>query len=363
MTPRRLLAGFAAAALSISLAACSSDEETDTDSTTAAEETAGEDTGDGGDTTDGDTAETDAFPVTIEHVFGSTTIEEKPERVATVAWNNHEVPLALGVVPVGMERVSWGDDDDNGMLPWVEEALAELGGETPELFDATDGIPFETVANTNPDVILAAYSGLTQEEYDQLSKIAPVVAYPELAWGTSLEDTILVNSKALGLEEEGQQLVEELDAEIAAALENHPSLEGTKPVFAFIDNSDMSKIGVYTALDPRQGFLLDNGFGTASILDESADAETFYVEVSAENPEAFDDVDFLIAYGSDDPAENEASLEAWQGDALLSRIPAIAEGRVVFLGNGPLAAAANSSPLSVAWGIDDYFSLFEEALN
>ena len=41
----------------------------------------------------------DAFPVTIEHAFGETTIESKPERIATVAWANHEVPLALGVVP------------------------------------------------------------------------------------------------------------------------------------------------------------------------------------------------------------------------------------------------------------------------
>ena len=27
-------------------------------------------------------------PITIEHGFGTTTIEEKPERVATVAWAN-----------------------------------------------------------------------------------------------------------------------------------------------------------------------------------------------------------------------------------------------------------------------------------
>ena len=40
-----------------------------------------------------------AFPVTIEHAYGETTIDAQPERVATVAWANHEVPLALGVGP------------------------------------------------------------------------------------------------------------------------------------------------------------------------------------------------------------------------------------------------------------------------
>ena len=59
------------------------------------------------------------FPVVIEHALGTTTIPEQPERVATVAWANHEVPLALGVVPVGMAAANFGDDDGNGMLPWV----------------------------------------------------------------------------------------------------------------------------------------------------------------------------------------------------------------------------------------------------
>src|SRR5699024_868437 len=68
------------------------------------------------------------LPIEIEHAFGTTVIEEVPERVASVNWANHEVPLALGVVPVGMAAANFGDDDGNGLLPWVEEELAELGG-------------------------------------------------------------------------------------------------------------------------------------------------------------------------------------------------------------------------------------------
>lgn len=152
MRTSRLLAVGAAAALALSLTACA---------TSASE--SGSDAG-------ANPASDDAFPVTIEHVYGETTIESKPERVATVAWANHEVPLALGIVPVGFSKASWGDDDDNGILPWVEEKLDELGGEEPVLFDEADGIDYEAVADTNPDVILASYSGLTQEEYDTLSR-------------------------------------------------------------------------------------------------------------------------------------------------------------------------------------------------
>ncbi len=82
----------------------------------------------------------EGFPVTIEHAYGETTIESKPERIATVAWANHEVPLALGVVPVGMSKATWGDDNDNGVLPWVEDKLDELGADAPVLFDETYGI-------------------------------------------------------------------------------------------------------------------------------------------------------------------------------------------------------------------------------
>ena len=44
------------------------------------------------------------FPITIKHAFGETTITEKPERIATIAWGNQDVPLALGVAPVGVSK-------------------------------------------------------------------------------------------------------------------------------------------------------------------------------------------------------------------------------------------------------------------
>src|SRR5215217_5551488 len=101
-------------------------------------------------------ADSAAYPITVRHAFGTTVIEKKPERVATVAWANHEVPLALGIVPVGMARANFGDDDADGILPWVAAKLDELKAETPVLFDEGDGIDFEAVAATRPDVILAA---------------------------------------------------------------------------------------------------------------------------------------------------------------------------------------------------------------
>lgn len=342
-TPRLLAAATAATALVLSLAACG-DDSSDEDTTASEGST---------------TPAADAFPVTIEHAYGETTIEQQPERVATVAWANHEVPLALGVVPVGMSKATWGDDDGDGVLPWVEDQLEELGAETPVLFDETEGIDFEAVADTQPDVILAAYSGITKEEYETLSKIAPVVAYPEVAWGTSLQDMIRIESEALGLAEEGEQLVADLDAQIAESFEARPELAGKSAMFAFIDPNDLSQIGFYTTHDTRPGFMESVGMTTPQVVEEaSAETEEFYVTRSAENPEDFADVDVFVTYGDPDGD----MVEMLQSDPLLSKIPAIKKGAIAILEDStPLAASANPSPLSIGWGIDEYFDLFAAA--
>lgn len=310
------------------------------------------------DTTEGG-GDATGFPVTIEHAFGETTISEQPTRVATVSWANHEVPLALGIVPVGMSKATWGDDDNDGVLPWVEDRLDELGAETPVLFDETDGIDFEAVADTRPDVILAAYSGLTQEEYDTLSKIAPVVAYPETAWSTSYEDMISLNSAALGLADEGDALIEDLHAEVDAALADYPVLSDSKILFSYLDPTDLSTIGFYTELDTRPGFLASIGLPSPQIVvDETAGTDAFWVTVSSEEADRFEDVDVFVTYGDADGA----IIDQLQADPLLSQIPAIAEGRIAVLENStPLAASANPSPLSIGWGINDYFALLAGA--
>lgn len=313
--------------------------------------------GDPGTAAVGETAA--AFPVSIRHAFGETTIESKPERVASVAWANHEVPLALGVVPVGMSKAAWGDDDNDGVLPWVEEKLTQLGAKTPVLFDETDGIDFEAVADTRPDVILASYSGLTKEEYDKLSRIAPTVSYPSLAWGTSVQETIKMNSRAIGLAAEGDDLVADLDKLVSDAFAKHPSLKGTSVVFSYVDPADTSKVGFYTTHDTRPGFMQSVGMVTPKVVaDASAKTKEFYTTVSAEQADAFADVDVFVTYGD---AQGKV-LKQFQADPLLSTIPAVKKGSVAVLVNStPLAASANPSPLSIPWGIDDYFALLARA--
>ncbi|WP_411034840.1 iron-siderophore ABC transporter substrate-binding protein [Shinella sp. BYT-45] len=297
-----------------------------------------------------------SYPIVIKHAFGTTTIARKPERVATVAWANHEVPLALGIVPVGFAAANFGDDDGDGLLPWVAEKLKALGAEKPVLFDEGDGIDFEAVAATRPDVILAAYSGLSQSDYDTLSQIAPVVAYPESAWATDWREMIRLNSAGLGMAAEGDALIERIEKEIAETVAGYPVLKGKSAIFVtHLDVTDLSTVNFYTANDTRVKFFADLGLVSPKSVLEATKPGQFAASVSAERVDAFDDVDIVVTYGS------MPLLDAVKGDLLLSRMPAVGKDALVMLERNPVGTAANPTPLSISWVLKDYVALLARA--
>ncbi|WEX10980.1 iron-siderophore ABC transporter substrate-binding protein [Chelativorans sp. AA-79] len=296
------------------------------------------------------------YPITIEHALGTTTITEKPERVATVAWANHEVPLALGVVPVGFAAANFGDDDGDGLLPWVAEKLAELGAGKPVLFDEGDGIDFEAVAATDPDVILASYSGLSQSDYDTLSQIAPVVAYPEAPWSTDWREMIRYNSAGLGMAAEGEALIAQIEAEIAETVAGYPELQGKSAMFiTHLDTTDLSTVNFYTGNDTRVKFFTDLGLKSPKSVMEASEAGRYSDSISAERIDAFDDVDIVVTYG------DRRLIDALAANPLMSRMPAVANDAVVLLGRDPLGTAANPTPLSIPWVLKDYLVLLAKA--
>ena len=336
---RRLFAGSAAAFAAL-LAGCSSQGAPAGDLPAS----------DGGAGTDGE--------ITIEHAFGTTTIPGAPSVITTVAWANHEVPLALGVVPAGMAAANFGDDDTDGLLPWVAEKLEELGAEVPVLFDESDGIDFEGVADTAPEVILAAYSGLTQEDYDTLTEIAPTVPFPEIAWGTSWRDLITTNATAMGMAAEGEDLIFELETAIEEAASAHPSIAGKNVMFlTHVDTTDLSEVSFYTAHDTRTMFFEDLGMMIApSVVAASEDTSEFSATVSAEQADTFGDVEIIVTYG------DESLLAALQADPLLSQMPAVRSGAVVNLpGDSPLGTAANPTPLAITYILEDYLAELDRA--
>jgi len=304
--------------------------------------------------------ETDAqYPITIKHALGETVIESKPERVATIQWANHDIALALGVVPVGFSAANFGVQDDSGLLPWTKEKLDELGATDPNVFQDTDGLDFEAISDSNPDVILAAYSGITAEDYETLSQIAPVVAYPTAPWTTTWREQVEFNATGMGMKEEGEQLIKDTENLIAEKLSAYPQIEGKKVVWVNFSAEDLSQLHIYTPIDSRVAFLEELGLtNPESITELITDPTSYSLKLSAENVEALFDADIIVGYGDD------ALYETIKADPLLGKIPAVERGSVAFItSDTPLVAAGTPNPLSIAYTIDEYLELIGGAID
>lgn len=297
------------------------------------------------------------YPITIKHAFGETVIESKPERVATISWGNQDVPLALGVIPVGISKANYGVLDGSGLLPWTADKFKSLGATSPNLFEDTAGIDYEAISDAKPDVILAAYSGITQDEYNLLSQIAPVVAYPTLAWQTFWRDQIKMDATGIGMQKEGEQLISDLEKLISQKTSQYPQLNGKTAAFFYFSPTDLGKFYVYLPTDPRAAYLTDLGLKfPQSVTKLSDSAKTFALQLSAENADVLKDVDIIVAYG------NKDLLSTIQADPLLGTIPAIQRGSVVMIEDGtPLAASGTPSALSIPATIDQYLKIIGEA--
>jgi iron complex transport system substrate-binding protein len=304
----RLTAAAAAVALAATgLSACSTGSTATTDDTALS----------------ANTAEAGAFPVTIEHAYGETTIEEEPERVVALGWSDPDVVLSLGVVPVGASNNSWGGTEEGSTI-WFDEALAEIeGAEAPKRIDDTSsGIAgaVSDIAKLQPDLVVATNSGMTKAEYKKLSKLGvPVVAYPGEAWMTSWRDSLDIIGKALGRNELADEVEADVEETLAEAQEEHPDLVGTSHFVSWIDPTDTSSVGVYG--DSRATVLTEVGMTQPSWVEEITEGQA-YGTVSAERAATLESDLVLLTAESKDEAEKIAK------DKLIAKIPAVAAGNV-----------------------------------
>ena len=230
-----------------------------------------------------------------------------------------------------------------------------------ELFElelASAGVTrsYMSISDCAPDVILAAYSGFSEEEYNMLSQIAPTVAYPSVAWSTTWREETIVDATAMGMKSEGEALVAETDAMIQKKLAEYPAIEGKKAAFFWLSASDLSTFYIYTTLDPRAAFLTDLGMPLPDSVAALDNGKDFALTVSAENANQFSDVEIIITYGTDE------LLTALQADPLLSEISAVKNGAVVLLDSSDdLAASSTPSILSIPYTIDRYLEVLNAA--
>jgi iron complex transport system substrate-binding protein len=288
-------------------------------------------------------AETEGFPVTVEHDLGTTGIPAAPERIVTVGLTEQDTVLALGLTPVGVTE--WYGDQPHATWPWAQD---ELGDAEPTVLSQTDGLQYEAIAALDPDLILGLNAGLDEESYERLSEIAPTVAHPPGAepYFSEWRDQVELIGRAVGRPDEATALVEDIDAAFAEAAAAHPEFAGVPAILlqnAFYDGQAIAyQEGLST------DFLTDLGFAIPAELDPFVtEADGSQAFIPLEQLSTLDAADVLI-WATEKP-EDRAALEAEPVYASLEEVQA---GRLVFTDGLTAGAIYFASPLSLPYVLD-----------
>ncbi|HEY8491052.1 MAG TPA: iron-siderophore ABC transporter substrate-binding protein [Dehalococcoidia bacterium] len=297
-----------------------------------------------------------AFPVTIQHKFGTTTIPEEPERVVTLGYSEQDPVLALGVVPVAVRE--WFGDQPHAVWPWAQD---ELGSGRPAVLEMPFGeLDLEAIAALRPDLIVATHAGITQEEYERLSQIAPTLAqpggYPD--FGVPWQEQTRLIGRALGREERAEALVAEVEAAVAEARRAHPQFEGATIAWA----SPASGTGQYWVVGPNtppMRFLASLGFQVPESL-AGLVGQRDSAQISGEQLRLLD-VDVLIFQ-----APSQEVRAAFESDPLYRQLDVATEGRTIFFAglDDPLYGALSfSTVLSLPYAVEHLVPRLAAALD
>lgn len=299
----------------------------------------------------------DFAPVTLDHALGTAQIDARPQRVVTLGQGSAETAIALGLIPVGIEEYPWGADPETGYLPWIHDAVTEAGGELPEQFTGGAELDVEAVLALEPDVILAPWSGLTQEQFDVLTDIAPTVAYAEQPWVITWDEQITTIGRALGEDEAAAGLIEKIHTTFEEAAQ--PAYAEVS--FSFIYNSGPGTLGVFYQDEQRVAMVSALGLSVDPVNQELGEWDvpgTDSAMIGLENADKLSDSDLIFTFYSDEA--NRAEIERQD---LYASIPAISHGAIVAPTDQSFVTGSSIiTPLTVPWALERYVPMIDEAI-
>jgi iron complex transport system substrate-binding protein len=293
------------------------------------------------------------FPVTVEGIEGPTTVDAEPRRVVTVGtYRDVDAALAVGVVPVAAAKLP--PMVPGGITPWARERIG--GAPMPELFETTDGMPFERIAAFAPDVLLATdHSGL-KEDWATLSGIAPTLSsasgYNKDTWQVTTNRV----GQVLGRARAASDTVARVEAAIRAAREQNPSFAGRTFTIGPVTPDGT----VYTINSPNDAsarFLSDLGLTlSTSVSGLAPDRLPGRAVVSPELLRTLDADVLILSFST---AASRAKLEA---EPLFRQIPAVRRGAYVPVDTPTAVSIAFPSAVSIPWGLQRTIPLIARAL-
>jgi iron complex transport system substrate-binding protein len=290
-----------------------------------------------------------AFPVTVRDKFGDVTIDAPPTTVASVGRTDHDVLLALGIVPATVYR--FVPPMKRGVGKWAE---ARLGAAQPEIL--TNPISIEKVAAVRPNLVLNVQSTGDQAEYDTLTKIAPTVGLPPdtppntVSW----QDSTRIIATAVGRSADGQKLVADTEAVLERTKAANPAFQG-RTVSILLGSG--GQLGGYSVGDTRTQVATGLGLAPSPYV-TSLPPDKFFAPLSNELVNTADaDVVVMLTREGLDRAAVLAQYPALAGSTMAR------EGRLAVVEdfNVSLAFAAGSV-LSIPFAVDGLVPVLKTVL-
>jgi iron complex transport system substrate-binding protein len=284
------------------------------------------------------------YPLTLKTPYGTSVLKSQPRRVAIAGQvGDSENVISLGVIPVIAPKfqLQW---------PWID---ADVRSKIKNQFEsgADSEVPMEELAAAHPDVIIATSDTKLADHYQKLSKIAPVVAFPDKAASTQFDwqQSIKLLGKALNRNAEAEEQITRTKDLIAKAESDHPEFDGTSISFT-IDYGEGNGMTFYNGSgSPGEEFLQQLGFAAADNADKFAGERP---QVSQEQLPLLDSDVVVVNYNT-----GAAEKEKVEANRIFQNIPAVKDGRYLGLlpqgGTSPVAwSMARPTAINLQWSIN-----------
>ena len=322
-TSRALATAAVALAAALGVAACSAPDETaDTSGAASAPP-----------------PEPGAIPVTIDHQYGSTTIDRAPTRVAAMGVGDADNLLALGVTPTTIAPFAAPDQQK---APWNERLIGDSDPVVLNNVSAQFGDEIARALATNPDLITAVGAAPTREQYDKVAAAAPTIVRPgnfpdwQVPWDVQATEI----GRAIGQPQAAERKIADVKAQLAEIRDQRPQFAGKTGVV--VTSAPNGGVTVYGGGDGRAQTLSDYGLTFPEQL-RPVLTGGFYGELPAENMDLLNSADVVVVVDWD------GGNSRLQSDARWSQLPVVTQGRVVYLDQQVGSAMSVPSLLSIPW--------------
>ncbi|WP_254450640.1 AraC family transcriptional regulator [Cohnella herbarum] len=282
----------------------------------------------------------------VKHMMGESEIPINPQRIAV---NGLEDIMLVLDAPMVLAQSLKGQ--------YLYDRLQEK--KVPSVY-TPGSINYESILDSEPDLIIANLLASDKESYEQLSKIAPTIVYDRSDW----KNSIVAIGKAINREDKAASVIQAYDEKLSKAKAAIIAKIGADRTLAFIRPSNKDVQLFFPAFSYTSIAYKDLGMTLDPVLAkfrEKEGEESWGIEASLETlPDLSADYLFVTAGGSFD-SEDEAKvaleeLTEVENLTIWNNIPAVKQGHVYKMSarhwmlNGPIADNMK---------IDDVLAAFE----